>query len=130
MNEYEASVARTLSRDNWYKFWRLIRSHSEITRDDAFTAKVIMLDAIRKYEVDGKVRLCDRFMDCDCAIGTNSRVLPANYYIVVRRMDEIHNGAEGPGNCWLTWPDNPPFSDNRDLALEAHENGHPHSIRY
>lgn len=125
---------RNLARDQWYEFWRKLRkagrSYDWIGHpSDPLAAKQKVIDAIRKYQVDGKVRLCDRFMDCDCAQSTSWRDIPATYVHYEREVDEIYAWAEGPGTTWLESPaTKPPAAEFRDLALEAFEDGHPHSV--
>ncbi len=119
-----------LSRCDWYLFWRVWRKHHTTSRGCSYADKVIRVEAIRKYEQHGQVRVCARFMDCDCASSTVSRRVPANYYAVIREMDDHYDNAEGTGGCWITYPDDLPPPEHRDYALEAFEDGHPHSIHY
>jgi hypothetical protein len=118
-------------REYWYAFWRRIRQAGAAHRyrgDDPFIEKQRIIDAIAKYEQNGVVRLCDRFMDCDHAVSTSSRVIKANYYSYIRYLDLIYDGVEGPGTTWLDYPGNIPERNSRDLALEAFEDGHPHTV--
>jgi len=119
------------ARKDWYAFWRKCRmnGYDFISQPgDALADKQAFIDEIKKYAVDGKVRLCERFMDCDHAISTSSSLVPANLYAVTKVIDDIYDNAEGTGSTWLDFPANKPEADSRDLALEAFEDGHPHSI--
>jgi len=121
-------LGRGLKRSDWYNLWRVWRKHHTTSQGCSYTEKLCVIEQIRKYEVDGKVRLCDRFMDCDHAVSTGSRLIPANYYAFTRVVNDIYDWAEGPGGCWLDYPEKVPERDGRDLLLEAYEDGHPHSV--
>ncbi len=123
-----SDVPRTMDRPLWYKHWRTIRQVLRPSSADSFVEKEATLEQIRKHEQHGHIRLCDRFMDCDCATSTCSRLIKANYYLVVKAMNDIYDNAEGIGGVWITYPSDRPEPDHRDYALEAHEDGHPHSI--
>lgn len=129
MNHNDMHHLRDLPRAEWYKAWRIIRKYHGNPSADSYTEKQSVIEQINKYAIDGKVRLCSRFMDCDCAISTTSSLIPANWYAVDRAMNEEYGNAEGRGSCWIESPEvDPPSANFRDLALEAHENGHPHVV--
>ena len=125
---------RSTPKGQWIDLWRHLRRTGGkymirgLERDDPYIEKQRIIDAIAKYECDGRVLLCDRFMDCDCASSTSSREIPANYYAYIRAVEDIYSAAEGPGTTWLDYPGNIPESDFRDHALEAYEDGHPHVV--
>ena len=121
-------LVRTLDRKGWQYHWRILRKMGIADRYHDMQFKLQMVASIRELEQDGKVLVCSRFLDCDCASSTGSRLLPATWYEVSRAMDLEYDNAEGPGSCWLASPDDRPPSDSRDYALEAFEDGHPHSV--
>jgi len=126
-------IGRELSRNQWYSFWSSLRKsgagYNMAQPNDPLAAKQSIIDALSKYSVNNQVRLCDRFMDCDHAVSTGSRLIPATYVHYEAVLQDIYDNAEGPGTTWLESPaTEPPSAEFRDLALEAFEDGHPHSI--
>ena len=120
-----------LTREQWRVFWRVVRkvgAAADLRDGDFYADKVEIKALIRKFEKDGQVRISDRFMDCDHAVSTGTRLVPAVLISVIATMDDIFNNAEGPGNAWLHSPEDTCDPDFRDLAMEAFEDGHPHSI--
>lgn len=83
-------------------------------------------------EEGGKIALRTHQMDCDCATFTTCEILDADWRKVGERIDEIYQHAEGPVTWMIDTPsgDVPRYEHKRDLALEAYENGHPHTVTY
>lgn len=125
---------RTITKKEWYAFWHHLRKSGGAYRfkpmdgDDPLAGKQKVIDAINKHAVDGKVCVNERFMDCDCAVGTGWTVIPATWVHYERCVNQIYENAEGPGSTWLSAPENKVEPEFRDLALEAFENGHPHVV--
>lgn len=120
-----------LKRADWYAFWRVARKcgyASEFRDCDFYADKIEIKALIRKFEKDGQVRVSDRFQDCDHAVSTCTRLIPAVLVSVIATMDDIFNNAEGPGTAWVHSPEDTCDPDFRDLALEAFEDGHAHLI--
>ena len=70
-------------------------------------------------------------MDCDCVRYTTGRTMDAVPRRAVERYieEEVYGAAEGP-IYWLSicQPEHKAEHTSRDLALEAFEDGHPHSV--
>lgn len=116
-----------MEREQWYRIWQRARYWEKPV--DPLEAKQEIIDSINNHSHNGVVRLCSRFMDCDCSIATDYTEIPATYYSYVRHVEELYRDAEGPGSVWLDHPNGPrPDRGYRDLALEAFEDGHPHVV--
>ena len=123
-----------LARKDWYDFWQRIRKAGFASLmgfshlNGPYAYKLAILETIHECEKDGWVRISDRFMDCDHAISTGTRLVPNVLVHVMRYLDNIFNNAEGPGNAWIHSPEDEVEPDHRDLILEAFEDGHPHVV--
>lgn len=72
-------------------------------------------------------------MDCDCSAWSNRVTLvPAMPIYVARWIEQFYADAEGPQSYQLMKPSKAAKlkEGHRDLALEAFEDGHPHSVTY
>lgn len=88
---------------------------------------------IRRKAEGGEVAVVHNGMDCDCSRWEGVVVyLPANLKEVEGWVESFYDNAEGPQGHYLEYPSVAASlrSSSRDLALEAFENGHPHSIHY
>ena len=85
------------------------------------------LEILRSNERDGKVGIFWTSVDCDMCKASGTAVVPATLTHVKQWVVELFDGAEGPTSWFLTTPEEERASF-RDLALEAHENGHPHCV--
>jgi hypothetical protein len=86
---------------------------------------------IDKATRDGKVSINVDQMDCDCSRWTSGTVMDAVPRRAVERYIEsdIYGAAEGP-IYWIgiQQPEHKAEYTSRDLALEAFEDGHAHSV--
>jgi len=121
-----------IGREQWYEFYHRLRKSGAGYRilgpTDPLVEKMEISTIIRKFEKDGKVRISDRFHDCDHAVSTCTRLVQATLVHVIAHMDDLYSNAEGCGSAWIHSPDDTCDPDFRDLALEAFEDGHAHSI--
>jgi len=99
--------------------------------EDHFKEKKEIVEAIHESTENGKVAVVYGGRDCDMSQWDNRvTLLPATFAHVNRWADDYMEGAEGPQ--W--WHVEKPSSvedleaSSRDLALEAHEDGHPHIV--
>lgn len=79
---------------------------------------------------DGMIAVRTSGMDCDCVSGDDCRIMR---YRGVRQcekwFDDYMADAEGPQSMWFEKPSqSPEYHDSRDLAMEAHEDGHDHCV--
>ena len=122
----------TLSRKQWYDFFRKCRKNGyDILdqQDDPYDHRMSIQEAIRKYAVNGKISINISAMDCDCSKYTSGSIIDAVPLVAVHaRMNYEYDGAEGPMSVWIDTPANKVGYSSRDLALEAFEDGHPHSV--
>ena len=83
----------------------------------------------RDAQRDGMVSISVDQMDCDCSRWTSGSLVRAIPRLVERELEEIYNNAEGPV-YWISidTPEEKAEYVSRDLALEAFEDGHPHSV--
>lgn len=121
-----------IARKNWYEFYSKLRkagaTYRIIGETDPLVEKMEIALIIRKFQKDGKVRISDRFHDCDHAVSTCTRLVPATLVHVIATMDDLYSNAEGCGSAWIHSPDDTCDPEFRDLALEAFEDGHAHAI--
>lgn len=88
-----------------------------------------VLEAIIKYEHNGKIAVVESGRDCDgVEYDGHRRVIDATVDAFYALEDEIGEYADGPFHLQIV-----PFNmeverTSRDLVMEAHENGHRHSI--
>lgn len=125
-------IERSVTREQWYGFfYRTFRKagyvdpqdHSIIGRRSRMKSH---LDSVRH---NGKVALNVDQMDCDCARWTSGRIIDAHPLNVEREIDEVLQNAEGPVYMIeVVAPVDIAGYVSRDLALEAYEDGHPHSV--
>ena len=95
---------------------------------DPLARRERLAQRVRDCEENGRVALIVEGMDCDCVQGLSvSLCRPAPRYIEYLIGMEYDN-AEGPTSCWIEKPSQAPEAYTRDLAMEAFEDGHPHSV--
>lgn len=85
---------------------------------------------IQEATRDGKVSINVDQMDCDCSRWTSGHVMPSVPRRAVEQyVQQIYNDAEGPV-YWIgiQQPEHKAKYTSRDLAMEAFEDGHPHSV--
>lgn len=80
----------------------------------------------------GRILVWTQSVDCDMAQRTTQEIVPT--YKSVMEMwlivENFYSGLEGYGNIVFSEPSegDVSFSQSRDLALEAFEDGHPHVV--
>ena len=91
----------------------------------------ILRRRLEEVAVDGQVWVYRRSMDCDCAVSEYVTRWPADLEGYVAAFEAVQDWAEGPETvAIITAAEAEEFGPrrSRDLALEAHENGHPHVV--
>jgi hypothetical protein len=118
-------------RDVYYSNSCLRKMVRERMPEDYLAKRAEFAARIHQFAEDGFVAVVYGGMDCDCARWDDRVViLPAIPTVVVHWIDQYNEGAEGPQWTNLERPSiaNELTPSSRDLALEAFEDGHPHSI--
>ena len=85
------------------------------------------------HVVDGKVGVVRTGMDCDCSAYSYASVaLFTGVLTMWREQCEHESWLDGPESTTFCKPAEVPRTKgySRDLALEAFEDGHPHSIHF
>ena len=78
--------------------------------------------------VDGKISVHNKGMDCDCASWYRvSNMDVPSVFAEQRALESAYEWADGPLHIWYDSPTEE-YSESRDLALEAFEEGHAHVI--
>jgi len=79
---------------------------------------------------NGDVAVAVWSRDCDMVEGTHLVHIQADYNAYLDLVDEQERNAEGSWSLTILSPEQATkfVASSRDLALEAHENGHPHCI--
>lgn len=86
---------------------------------------------IDKCAVDGMIGIVESGRDCDCVEYTHPRsAIPANVMAFLKLESDTAKWADGPFCLGIVTPEEAENTEDesRDLALEAYEDGHPHSI--
>ena len=114
---------------------RIYRTYSRESRllkkNDILTSRMVMGQYIDSQSENGQVFLTITSTDCDCF--TSSYVTgphTASVMVIDRLITELYDGAEGPTFIDVVSPSYAKdfVGHSRDMALEAHENGHPHYV--
>jgi hypothetical protein len=124
-------VAKVNQRKLWYDHAQKMRRGRQYRMDDSVIGcRAALHTAFSPYVVDGKVALNVDQMDCDCARWTQGSVIDAVSVLAVeRRVNMIYEDAEGPiYGLWFSKPKQKAEYVSRDLAMEAFEDGHAHSV--
>lgn len=118
---------------------RLIRKFPDITAsrkpcdlDWRINEKAAWRAKIDAATENGKVGIVVAGMDCDCSKYYHEKVVVAPVSIVrwLRDYDAHCEWLDGPENMYFVKPSQirDGYSEHRDLALEAYEDGHPHVV--
>jgi len=91
--------------------------------------------AFSKFEEGGKVAFVRSGMDCDSTqyFDVHFIDVPVNLVDWVKSEEERRYWLDGPERAWLEKPSAFPDGEEHrsaDRALEAFEDGHPHSVRW
>jgi hypothetical protein len=124
-------LSRDVPRKDWYSIWRVFRRCETMPRKDqsVLAARVPLVKQIRDCEEHGLIGFNVDQMDCDCSRWTSSRDIPAHPLAFEKAVEGVGNDAEGPiYGIWISKPSKKAKYESRDLALEAFEDGHPHSV--
>lgn len=100
---------------------------------DALRDRADLVAEINRKKEHERIAIVFSGMDCDCVAFTGKvRVVPATASVVERVLDQMYDNAEGPLSHYLMPPKQAQRIGyvTRDLAAEAHENGHPYVISY
>lgn len=125
-------LERTMVRKRWIELYRVIRKVGDrvnIEDESVLAERVSIAKLIKGCTEDGKVAVVTSGRDCDCSefcwcsIKEN---LSAMKFIADR--DDAYNWADGPMHIGICKPSERPEVYSRDLAMEAHEDGHPHIV--
>ena len=125
-------VERTFTRTQWRKLYRIMRKvgdRGDITPGGELADRAKIAGTIAKYIDDaGMVGVVKSGRDCDgveYCYGSAERTTVMSF---VHERDDMYAWADGPCYLSICSVDDLPESYSRDLVMEAHENGHPHSI--
>lgn len=123
-------VPRTTTRKQWRELHAILRKYGDMEqRTDELAAREQLADELRAATVDGQIAIVVSGMDCDCVQYTNSRVVECKGVAWFNAMaNDNYEWADGPMHVGFCKPEDRPDNHSRDLAMEAYEDGHPHSI--
>lgn len=117
---YKIGMRRTLADD---------RSIHHVINERAWQ-KYELPDILKEYTYNGRVYLMVTSTDCDHTRATYKRSIEPTVEAYVEFFDHLYDDAEGPTSARLLHPEDVcEFEPSqRDLALEAFEDGHPHCV--
>lgn len=97
--------------------------------DDYLSIRAALKARIEEVAIDGMIGIDWDKMDCDHAKWGGHSHIPATVMYFIAWENDFYDAAEGPQSAFIVRPrDETGKLYERDLALEAHENGHPHCI--
>lgn len=99
---------------------------------DAINFRAKVAEQVSRVAVSGRIGYFTHSMDCDCAYGEYRQNRSASdIFSLAQDIERLYEDAEGPTGYSITAPFEEEFShSSRDLALEAFEDGHPHSVHF
>lgn len=118
-------------RKVWYDHVQKMRRGRRYRIDDSdIGCRAELYAGVAPHVVDGKVAVNVDQMDCDCSRWTSGHVMDAVPLLAVEQaVNRIYEDAEGPiYGLWFSKPEQKAEYVSRDLALEAFEDGHAHSV--
>ena len=98
---------------------------------DRLESRQRLHSAINTYAENNQIAVVYGGIDCDGGMWNNcTTIIPANVMSVVQWEQDYYDNAEGQQWHDLAKPSEVQAleSSSRDLALEAHEGGHPHLL--
>lgn len=114
------------------RLWVLHLSFNFFYDSDArINERAALVERIRECAEDGRILVVESGMDCDCVRYAGLlRSCPATVRDFYALHDQVMRAAEGPVSLFIDRPSNARCHayHSRDLALEAHEDGHPHCV--
>lgn len=135
MTMHITTFDRDMDRESWRLIWRIMRKVGDAPRladrADAseIAQRVDLQNLIDSCTVDGRIGKVVSGMDCDCVQYCHGREIDAPRAIKWQaEVNSEYEWADGPMSVSICRPDELPENYSRDLAMEAYENGHPHSI--
>lgn len=113
---------------------RIMRQHSPHRhRVDRLEEREHLAATIAERAEHGKIAVEEHGMDCDCVSYTGRvTLLPATVVHYERHVDHVLEWADGPANFTILPPSEAVGIKYKsvDLALEAFEDGHRHTVTY
>lgn len=118
---------------------KLIRRVPEITDAKKYSHIDFMIEERAKWKAkldaateNGKVGIVVSGMDCDCSKYYHEKIVAAPKSIVawLKEYERHCDYLDGPETTYFVKPSQirDGYSEHRDLALEAYEDGHPHVV--
>lgn len=112
---------------------RIVRDTQHMRPDDHLAQRARLAARIARFAEGGQVAIVAGGRDCDGVVYEGHvSLIPASVVAYERHVDRALEWADGPMHFDIELPSVAehvePYS--RDLGAEAHENGHPHVLRY
>lgn len=125
-------IDRDTSRTDFYKIYRIMRKvgdRGSIADESYLSDRLELQQTIKKYETADGLCVVKSGRDCDSVEYVHSSIetKPSVMKLYVDRQEE-YNWADGPCYVGYCSPKDRPDNHQRDLAMEAYENGHAHFI--
>jgi hypothetical protein len=125
-------VERTFTRPQWRELYRIMRKvgdRGSIVEESWLTQRADLARTIRDNIVANQIAVVQSGMDCDSVQYCWSSIVD-NPTVMKLWSDaaSTYEWADGPCHIGYCRPDERPDNYQRDLAMEAYENGHPHFI--
>ena len=127
---------RDMTRDQWGKLRAILKKTGDWQRDVVAgqggwlqERADLLVELAECTDENGVTGIVEGGRDCDCVQfcwPSKERNLTLVKY--VRDRDNCYSWADGPSYYSLCHPEDLPESYSRDLALEAYEDGHSHSV--
>lgn len=124
---------KRIIRKNWRamrpSYYRNFHGHYDL--HVRINARVILADTIQHYAENDVIGAVIDRTDCDMSRGIHGEIKSTRSLFALQRwiIDSYANWQEGHFSIEFVPPCQIPFAPiNRDLALEAFEDGHPHVI--
>jgi len=95
---------------------------------DRRMARLFWLQRITDLAEDGQIAIITWSRDCDHVCGESRFLVEATAKAVDARIERDLAWADGPMSHRLAAPSEPFQGWSRDMAAEAFEDGHPHSV--
>ena len=114
------------------KAMKKLASIAHSMRDDRLAKHAKWVAKIKAHTEGGHVGIYTSGIDCDgVQYESNASILPAHRVIIDKYIDDAYYWADGPMAHHLVKPSkaHKQHAWSRDLAAEAFENGHPHTLR-
>jgi len=140
IRELEVQLAGNITAESQKVYGRLrdklvkqIHDHKLHELHDRINTKGSIERRMKRYQTaDGWVYGIESGMDCDCSAWRTVIKIRPTLQAYDKYMDDLYSNAEGQcGMCLIPWQDARDFEpEHRDLAMEAHEDGHDHIVSW